>query len=450
MSTMKSGCFLLWMIMAMSAFAQPNAPKAGQKMFDFSLQDVENYSKSKISLNDFKGKWLVMDFWYRGCGASATSLPKMDSIHRAFKDKLSVLMVVTNSNLLFGKSVKPLFQKLIERQNLSMPAAYDSTLSQKWNIYSFPYIIIVNPQGIVHSVTTGYDLSIKKVTDMVAGKEVTFDPKRLDRPVFYADSIPNLQSRLKYRSILTSWDGEWQIIPGVENYLEAFPHNGIRFARTNLQWLYMTAYLGKSYWSIEDSLEYVSTYQIPVLEMKDQTPFKANFLTGESVYNYQLDVPPPARNAETIMRIMQNDLKNMFGYEAHIEYRDVPVWKLTANKNTEKLLKTKGASPYSANITDTGNNDGDGGLAGFFMVNYPLRALKDVLLKFVNKQNLPLIDETGINYNIDIRMDALMTDLNQINRELNKYGLTVTKAPRKMKVLVITDPDQKMKLKTSS
>ena len=48
-----------------------------------------------------------------------------------------------------------------------------------------------------------------------------------------------------------------------------------------------------------------------------------------------------------------------------------------------------------------------------------------------------MLNETGIQGNIDITMDALLTDRNQVIRELRKNGLDLVKGTRVMKVLVI-------------
>jgi hypothetical protein len=38
-------------------------PEVGKPCPDFTLNNVAYYSKKKVSLNDFKGKWLILDFW---------------------------------------------------------------------------------------------------------------------------------------------------------------------------------------------------------------------------------------------------------------------------------------------------------------------------------------------------------------------------------------------------
>lgn len=51
---------------------------------------------------------------------------------------------------------------------------------------------------------------------------------------------------------------------------------------------------------------------------------------------------------------------------------------------------------------------------------------------------LPLIDETGIMGNVDLRVSEITT-AEQLSKELAKYGLTVTREERELEMLVIKD-----------
>ncbi len=43
-----------------------------------------NYVKDKLSLSDFKGKAIVIDFWATTCGPRVAELPKLDSLCNRF------------------------------------------------------------------------------------------------------------------------------------------------------------------------------------------------------------------------------------------------------------------------------------------------------------------------------------------------------------------------------
>jgi hypothetical protein len=53
-------------------------PEVGKPCPDFTLHNIEYYSKKEASVKDFRGKWLILDFWNKGCGACIASFPKIN------------------------------------------------------------------------------------------------------------------------------------------------------------------------------------------------------------------------------------------------------------------------------------------------------------------------------------------------------------------------------------
>src|SRR5882762_10147106 len=80
----------------MAQTANPVMPVVGQPMPDFRLTDVVNYKSRTMTLADFKGKWLFLDFWFTRCGACILSFPKANTINSQFGDKLSWVLVGLN------------------------------------------------------------------------------------------------------------------------------------------------------------------------------------------------------------------------------------------------------------------------------------------------------------------------------------------------------------------
>lgn len=430
---------LILLLIITNAIAQEVIPEVGKPMPAFTLNHVEHFKKKSVSLNDFKGKWLFLDFWYRGCVNSVKSLPKMDEIQRHFKDELQVLIIGVTAEISFGKGIQPVLEKLYERQNLHVPIAYDSALKQKWNIRAFPHIIIIDPNGIVHSITAGQDLTIKRIQDLIDGKNITFYPKGIDRPEFDPVKCCESDNSLVYRSIFTRWNGEVKSLPPVKVFIEDLGKTEMKVSRFNLKEFYNLAYFGKAYWTPRDTARYQVVFLHPILEMKDTTLFEYDFLTGKGIYNYQLNLPPGVRTAEAAMHLMQSDLKNIFGFEASVEERLVPVLRLVALPGAKQKLQSKEKIFSSTNIQGTGNLNGDGGAAGFILKHTEMWPLIDSILRYINEIDLPLFDDTGITYPIDITMDVLMTDEKAVIRELNRNGLDLIKSQHRMKVLVIRD-----------
>jgi peroxiredoxin len=435
----RSVAFIFFLFVSTSIFPQKSLvpreepPRPGVRMPDFALRDVRHFRKSRVSLADFKGQWLVLDLWYRGCGTCIRSFPKMDKLQAVFKDRIQFIMVGDNSSEGFGKGLDELYERLREKQHLTnLVVAYDSTLCDRWAIWSFPHVIIIDPAGIVRHVTTGWDLTPEKLQNMLDGIKVQFISVD-DLPPFEPDKVTGASDLLLYRSLLTKWNGEKRHLPSVTDFVSDSMTTRFQLARVKLEWLYTTAYFDRTYWGIRDSL-YGRIFPHPVYEQKDTSRFSFDFYKPIGIYNYELIVPKSRKTRREVMQIMQRELKNVFGYEAVVEDRMMPVWELVAAPGAATKLKAKGGAFHSIPALL-----GDGGVSGFSVWNCPMTSFFDMVVRGSGYDLTPYVDETGIEGNIDITVDALMTDRSQVIRELRKNGLDLVKSKKMMKALVIRD-----------
>jgi len=147
-------------------------PTVGKPMPDFTFNDIQYYSSKTASLKDFRGKWLVLDFWNRYCYTCLDSQPHIDSLQRAFNDKIQFVLVGYTGSQYLKKSDDAAIRVLYERQrkehDLSLAIAYDSLSFHRFIIRPTPYIIIIDPNGIVRGLT--YKIKAKDLEDFLAGR----------------------------------------------------------------------------------------------------------------------------------------------------------------------------------------------------------------------------------------------------------------------------------------
>jgi thiol-disulfide isomerase/thioredoxin len=417
-------------------------PEVGKPCPEFTLTHVTHYDKKKVTLSDFKGKWLVLDFWYTGCTACIHSFPKINELQKQFKDKVQFVLVGQNSKRYY-KNVEVFFERLSAKQQLNIAAAYDSTLAPQWGIRAMPYIIIVDPQGIVRSITDGNDMSKEKIQSLLNGETPTFSridliPQQFEVKFTSKNGSDLPKEKVLSYSVLTEWNGE-KFNGGYEvdqyaSYSEGWEKD-FRVVGVSLQWLYSLAYFGKSnaMFKFRDDPLFGKICPFPLLELKDTSKFVVNYSDGSGLYNYCLRSPAEQITRENIMLFLQQDLKKGFGYSAVVEERDMPVWELIAKPEVEQKVKTKGGLKYYSSS--------EGSIAaGFTVRNAPMKGFITNLTYYLyEKENYPFIDATGITSNIDITIDADMTSFSDVKRELNKHGLDFALSKRKMKVLVIRD-----------
>jgi hypothetical protein len=171
-----------------------------------------------------------------------------------------------------------------------------------------------------------------------------------------------------------------------------------------------------------------------VLEMQDtaccDSPLTGTRYTewlNEHGYGYELIVPPTMLGQQA--QIMQQDLARMFPqYRASIEKRSFPCFALVRTSKTDKL-KSKGGTA-STEVTPFGTQIQN---QKFFQFIYQLNA------KYLSHLSRPVIDQTSYAANVDLNLNADMSDLNSIRKALVQYDLDLIPGTYEIEVLVITD-----------
>ncbi len=120
----------------------------GQTAFDFNLQDS---SGKKVSLNSLKGKFIILDFWFTGCGGCIILTEKMKPIMDYYRDKEEVVFVSisTDKNVQTWKaSIKS--GKYTHQNSLNLYTngnGREEDIIKYYDIYTYPTLILIGKDG---------------------------------------------------------------------------------------------------------------------------------------------------------------------------------------------------------------------------------------------------------------------------------------------------------------
>ncbi len=118
----------------------------------FSLPDLNG---KMVSLSDFKGKWVVLDFWGSWCGWCIKGFPALKEAYAKYGGKLVVLGIDCNeSEAEWRAGVKKYQLPWVNLYN-----GNDDRLYTAYEIEGFPTKAIINPDGKLVDLTTGEDPS---------------------------------------------------------------------------------------------------------------------------------------------------------------------------------------------------------------------------------------------------------------------------------------------------
>lgn len=117
---------------------------------DFSLQDVNGHT---VSLSQFKGKVIVLDFWATWCPPCRQEIPHLTEFYNQNKDKGVVLIgIALDDDGL--KAVKP----FVNEHKVTYPVVIgDAKVQQAYGgIQGIPTKFIINKEGKIVQTLVGY------------------------------------------------------------------------------------------------------------------------------------------------------------------------------------------------------------------------------------------------------------------------------------------------------
>ena len=121
----------------------------GEAAADGDLFDIDG---GVHHLADFKGKYILLDFWSIGCGPCMQAIPEMKEVAEAYKDSLVIVSLSLDTEEIWKQESPKHGMTWYNLNDLKGR----SGIAAKYGVWGIPHYVLVSPQGTMTTQWSGY------------------------------------------------------------------------------------------------------------------------------------------------------------------------------------------------------------------------------------------------------------------------------------------------------
>lgn len=137
---------------------------------DFTLTTLD---EQKVSLEDLKGKVVLLDFWATWCPPCRQATPGLTRLYKKYRDRPFVMIGIS-----LDEHTAPL-GKYVNEHSMSWPQYFDrhGAISRLFGIRPIPTYVLIDHDGIVRETREGWNSSVDGWLDSVVEKYLKAIPQ---------------------------------------------------------------------------------------------------------------------------------------------------------------------------------------------------------------------------------------------------------------------------------
>jgi thiol-disulfide isomerase/thioredoxin len=127
----------------------PHVVEIGDDMADSDFFDIDGNTKH---LSDYLGRYLLLDFWSRGCGPCIMALPEMKEISETNGDELTIISISLDTDSTWKEALSTYDTPWI---NIRDPKGMGG-LAANYGVTGIPNYVMISPEGKIIDKWMGY------------------------------------------------------------------------------------------------------------------------------------------------------------------------------------------------------------------------------------------------------------------------------------------------------
>ncbi|MBO0353544.1 TlpA family protein disulfide reductase [Muricauda ruestringensis] len=408
------------------------------------MVNLVNFPEESAKISDFKGKAIILDYWFAGCKPCIASWPKLVKLQQKYGDKIQIVLV----NHMQDEATVQQFIDNWEKNSgttFTIPSVTgDTTLYKVFPPSGYPSIVWIDPNGRFEAFTDGSGLNEENIrffldgnTKSMTGKKMVSEFQKLD----VSRSLPDLlgvdwgdASQLQCYSTISSYSPKSRGMRIVAN--------GTILPNMSILNLIRYAY------AIHEPRPKAGVANYPrlpanryILLAKDTMRFQDR-VNGKmylpNLYTYRLIFKEP-RTFKQVKKKMQEDIQNFFNLDIRWEKQKRKCLVLKAG-DTTLITDFKGGGEKVFQYNEGSPNE------TYKIENFtPTRFLAYLESKQLSSP-YPLLDKTGFRGLLDIEYPSYFIDNYNRYDELDeylykRYKMRFVLEEREIEVLVIRNAE---------
>ena len=114
--------------------------------------DYVDKNGKTVHLSDFQGKWVLVDFWSRGCGPCIKAVPELGAVSREFQDELAVVSISLDKENSWKEASA---EHGIFWNDWNDPNGSSGSV-RAYGTTGIPTFVLITPEGTIHDIFVGY------------------------------------------------------------------------------------------------------------------------------------------------------------------------------------------------------------------------------------------------------------------------------------------------------
>ena len=142
-----------------------------QPSAEWETTDLEGKPRK---LADYRGKVVLLDFWYRGCGWCIRAMPQIKQVAADFDGQPVAVIGMNNDHNLDDARFVIETMKL-PYENLKNSLRNDDGINEKYAVNAWPTLVMLDGKGVIRHIHVGYTPTLReelgaKIRELLAEK----------------------------------------------------------------------------------------------------------------------------------------------------------------------------------------------------------------------------------------------------------------------------------------